>query len=326
MKKRLLLISTSLFSVITLAIGVVSFSYAWLAQEPKYHFTITTGDYPLLVKSNLYTPGFEYTDRQVSPDGTTSTNLDYQNLKLKLNKERYKSFNYDSNSIDIDSETGKTDASGTLTLSFKALTKNILDSTKILDTTFTNLSMIGNSSNGYALDNRYFYVAFIEFLFVKEFFDAYLKCEATSETKSNLFKYTFLDSDQTDKSQNKMVNFINGTVKIDEQNKTSLYDVSLSDQPIDALFNRTPESSLKNINDPENNGNIEFKKISPLATKVANEICYSYAVVYGIYVDPAILLSKNPTKLEVEGTLKLSFKFTLSDSSVAYEDNTSAGS
>ena len=124
MKKRLLLIFTSLFSVVTLAIGVVSFSYAWLAQEPEYHFTLTTGDYPLLVKSNLYTTSFECTDRQVSPDGS-NTNLDYQDPKLRLTKERYKSFDYNTNKIDISPETGKTDASGTLTLSFKALTKNI---------------------------------------------------------------------------------------------------------------------------------------------------------------------------------------------------------
>ena len=202
MKKRLLLIFTSLFSVITLAIGIVSFSYAWLAQEPKYHFTITTGDYPLLVKSNLYTTSFECTDRQVSLDETTSTNLDYQDPKLRLTKERYKSFNYSENKIDIDKDTGKTDQSGTLTLTFKALTKNILDET-------SKLSIIGNSSNGYALNNKYFYVAFIEFLFVKEFFDAYLICNASSNTTSSFFKYTFLESVQTADPENNKLSFIN---------------------------------------------------------------------------------------------------------------------
>ena len=304
MKKRLLLIFTSLFSIITLAIGIVSFSYAWLAQEPEYHFTLTTGDYPLLVKSNLYTTSFECTDRQVNPDGSANTNLDYLDPKLRLTKERYKSFDYSENKINISPETGKTDASGILTLSFKALTKNILDET-------SKLSIIGNSSNGYALNNKYFYVAFIEFLFVKEFFDAYFICNASSNTTSSFFKYTFLDSVQTVDPANNKLSFIN--ISKDTDNPPN--EVSLNDpiRNVDDLFNSTPKQTLTDIYDTDTN---KSKKITSLATKIGDEICYTYAVVYGIYVDPTILLSKNTTALE--GTLSLSFEFTLSDSSIAY--------
>ena len=79
------------------------------------------------------------------------------------------------------------------------------------------------------------------------------------------------------------------------------------------MLNSTPEETLKDIYDTSTN---KSKKITSLATKIGNEICYTYAVVYGIYVDPTILLSKNTATLE--GTLNLSFEFTLSDSSIAY--------
>ena len=200
MKKRLLLTSLSLFSLFSLIVSVISFSYAWLNKIPEYKFELSTGDYPLIVTTNLYTTYFTYTNRSTSIDTNTNVNLDYKNQQLHLTQERFKSYDFNSDtpspSYGPNGSYETSSDSGTLTIHFNAVTNNIISKS------LSELSIIGSSTNGYQLNNKYFYVAFIEFLFYKEFFDAYLTCtpqiikqEGDKETETDysvFFKFSFL--------------------------------------------------------------------------------------------------------------------------------------
>ena len=45
MKKRFLLPLITICTIISITIGIASFSYAWLSQVPSYEFILSTGDY-----------------------------------------------------------------------------------------------------------------------------------------------------------------------------------------------------------------------------------------------------------------------------------------
>ena len=192
MKKRLLITLLTICTVISITIGIASFSYAWLNKEPVYSFTLSTGDYPLLVNTNIYIPKFNYSEKAESVYDSSSSsfvdgNLGYEygdsdGNVLKLKKNTGTDFNYKANTLDIN--TGQMNPNvngdestninkpvkGHVEINFPSLTSNIIDYS------YQKLSMIGNSDNNYALNAKYFYCAFIEFLYLKQFFNAYLIC------------------------------------------------------------------------------------------------------------------------------------------------------
>src|SRR5574344_1326306 len=74
MKKRFLLPLITVCTIISITIGIASFSYAWLSQVPSYTFTLSTGDYPLLVNTNIYVAKFNSRAKSETYNYYDSTN------------------------------------------------------------------------------------------------------------------------------------------------------------------------------------------------------------------------------------------------------------
>ena len=321
MKKRFLLPLITICTIISITIGIASFSYAWLSQVPSYEFTLSTGDYPLIVKTNGYLTNFVSTPNVVDNGNGGTGNLDYNNENegtLRLTRANFKTYTYSEelakDVVNVGSST-VTATKGNLEISFSAITNNIIDST-------SGLGIIGNSNNGYALNNKYFYVAFLEFIFVKQYFDAYLICEPTlleNESNNNdMFKFSFIDSDQTidgygtDYKTKMISSSANGVITVNSIN---------GEQSDNVLFGKV-EDSPKAIYKDDGSGNRgEARKINSLSRVVENDPCYSYACVYGIYLDPLVYFSalKNNTFDALKNvTLDISFNFYLCDNVIPY--------
>ena len=322
MKKRFLLPLITICTVISITIGIASFSYAWLSQIPTYEFTLSTGDYPLIVKTNGYLTDFVSTPNVVDNGNGGTGNLDYNNENegtLRLTRANFKTYTYSKelakDVVNVDESSTVTATKGNLKISFSAITNNIIDST-------SGLGIIGNSNNGYALNNKYFYVAFLEFIFVKQYFDAYLICEPTlleNESNNNdMFKFSFIDSDQTidgygtDYKTKMISSSADGIITVNSIN---------GEQSDNVLFGKV-EDSPKAIYKDDGSGNRgEARKINSLSRVVEDDPCYSYACVYGIYLNPLVYFSalKNNTFDALKNvTLDISFNFYLCDNVITY--------
>ena len=325
MKKRFLLPLITICTIISITIGIASFSYAWLSQVPSYEFTLSTGDYPLIVKTNGYLTDFVNTPNVVDNGNGGTGNLDYNNGKegtLRLTRANFKTYTYSEelakDVVNVDGTSKVTATKGNLEISFSAITNNIIDST-------SGLGIIGNSNNGYALNNKYFYVAFLEFIFVKQYFDAYLICEPTIlENKSNnndMFKFSFIDSDQTidgygtDYKTKMISSSADGVITVNSIN---------GEQSDNVLFGKV-EDSPKAIYKDDGSGNRgEARKINSLSRSIKDTPCYSYACIYGIYLDPIAYfdaLKKGTINALKDVTLSLSFDFYLCDNLISYPYN-----
>lgn len=322
MKKRFLLPLITICTIISITIGIASFSYAWLSQVPSYEFTLSTGDYPLIVKTNGYLTDFVSTPNVVDNGNGGTGNLDYNNEgegTLRLTKANFKTYTYNEelakDVVNVDGTSQVTATKGNLEISFSAITNNIIDST-------SGLGIIGNSNNGYALNNKYFYVAFLEFIFVKQYFDAYLICEPSilknGSDNINMFKFSFIDSDQTidgygtDYKTKMISSSADGVITVNSINGEQ------SDKALFGEVNNSPKAIYKD----DGSGNRgEARKINSLSRVVENDPCYSYACVYGIYLDPLVYFSalKNNTFDALSNvTLDISFNFYLCDNVIPY--------
>ena len=326
MKKRFLLPLITICTIISITIGIASFSYAWLSQVPSYEFTLSTGDYPLIVKTNGYLTDFVNTPNEVDNGNGGTGNLDYNNENegtLRLTRANFKKYTYieelAKDVVNVDGTSKVTATKGNLEITFSAITNNIIDST-------SGLGIIGNSNNGYALNNKYFYVAFLEFIFVKQYFDAYLICEPKisepnkDETinTNNMFKFSFIDSDQTidgygtDYKTKMISSSADGVITVNSINGEQ------SDKALFGEVNNSPKAIYKD----DGSGNRgEARKINSLSRVVENDPCYSYACVYGIYLDPLVYFSalKNNTFDALSNvTLDISFNFYLCDNVIPY--------
>ena len=329
MKKRFLLPLITICTVISITIGIASFSYAWLSQVPSYEFTLSTGDYPLIVKTNGYLTDFVTTPNVVDNGNGGTGNLDYNNENegtLRLTTANFKTYTYSEelakDVVNVDGTSKVTATKGNLEITFSDITNNIIDST-------SGLGIIGNSNNGYALNNKYFYVAFLEFIFVKQYFDAYLICEPKisepnkNETinTNNMFKFSFIDSDQSladygsDYKTQMISSSADGVITVNSIN---------GEQSDNVLFGKV-EDSPKAIYQDDGSGNKgEARKINSLSRSINNTPCYSYACIYGIYLDPIAYfeaLKKGDINALDGVTLSLSFDFYLCDNLITYPYN-----
>ena len=318
MKKRFLLPLITICTIISITIGIASFSYAWLSQVPSYEFTLSTGDYPLIVKTNGYLTDFVNTPNEVDNGNGGTGNLDYNNENegtLRLTIANFKTYTYSEELVKMDlyGSSTVTATKGNLEISFSAITNNIIDST-------SGLGIIGNSNNGYALNNKYFYVAFLEFIFVKQYFDAYLICEPTipkNGNPSNMFKFCFLDSDQSaldygSDYKTQMISDNNGVISVNSTNGTT--DNVLFGEVFDAPQAIYTQDGTKKT----------ARKINSLSRSLNNTPCYSYACIYGIYLDPVAYfeaLKKGAIDALKDVTLSLSFDFYLCDNLITYPYN-----
>lgn len=318
MKKRLLITLLTICTVISITIGIASFSYAWLSQVPSYEFTLSTGDYPLIVKTNGYLTDFVNTPNVVDNGNGGTGNLDYNNENegtLRLTRANFKTYTYSEelakDVVNVDGTSKVTATKGNLEITFSAITNNIIDST-------SGLGIIGNSNNGYALNNKYFYVAFLEFIFVKQYFDAYLICEPTipkNGNPSNMFKFCFLDSDQSaldygSDYKTQMISDNNGVISVNSTNGTT-------DNVLFGEVSDTPKAIY-------DGGTNAARKINSLSRSINNTPCYSYACIYGIYLDPVAYfgaLKKGTINALKDVTLSLSFDFYLCDNVITYPYN-----
>lgn len=318
MKKRFLLPLITICTIISITIGIASFSYAWLSQVPSYEFTLSTGDYPLIVKTNGYLTDFVNTPNVVDNGNGGTGNLDYNNENegtLRLTRANFKTYTYSEelakDVVNVDKSSTVTATKGNLEISFSAITNNIIDST-------SGLGIIGNSNNGYALNNKYFYVAFLEFIFVKQYFDAYLICEPTipkNGNPSNMFKFCFLDSDQSaldygSDYKTQMISDNNGVISVNSTNGTT-------DNVLFGEVSDTPKAIY-------DGGTNAARKINSLSRSINNTPCYSYACIYGIYLDPVAYfgaLKKGTINALKDVTLSLSFDFYLCDNVITYPYN-----
>lgn len=318
MKKRFLLPLITICTIISITIGIASFSYAWLSQVPSYEFTLSTGDYPLIVKTNGYLTDFVSTPNVVDNGNGGTGNLDYNNENegtLRLTRANFKTYTYSEelakDVVNVDGTSKVTATKGNLEISFSAITNNIIDST-------SGLGIIGNSNNGYALNNKYFYVAFLEFIFVKQYFDAYLICEPKipkNGNPSNMFKFCFLDSDQSaldygSDYKTQMISDNNGVISVNSTNGTT-------DNVLFGEVSDTPKAIY-------DGGTNAARKINSLSRSINNTPCYSYACIYGIYLDPVAYfgaLKKGTINALKDVTLSLSFDFYLCDNVITYPYN-----
>ena len=318
MKKRFLLPLITICTVISITIGIASFSYAWLSQVPSYEFTLSTGDYPLIVKTNGYLTDFVSTPNVVDNGNGGTGNLDYNNENegtLRLTRANFKTYTYSEelakDVVNVDGSSTVTATKGNLEISFSKITNNIIDST-------SGLGIIGNSNNGYALNTKYFYVAFLEFIFVKQYFDAYLICEPTipkNGNPSNMFKFCFLDSDQSaldygSDYKTQMISDNNGVISVNSTNGTT-------DNVLFGEVSDTPKAIY-------DGGTNAARKINSLSRSINNTPCYSYACIYGIYLDPVAYFEafkKGDINASKGVTLSLSFDFYLCDNLITYPYN-----
>lgn len=321
MKKRFLLPLITICTVISITIGIASFSYAWLSQIPSYEFTLSTGDYPLIVKTNGYLTDFVTTPNVVDNGNGGTGNLDYTNPSngsLRLNRCNFKDYSYDKtlgkDIVNVDGKSTVEFTKGNLTINFAPISNNLINKTT------SGLGIIGNSQNGYALNNKYFYVAFLEFIFVKQYFDAYLICEPTipkNGNPSNMFKFSFIDSDQT---ETELTEYKTKMISIDKNNVVSVNSTLGTTE--DVLFGETSVSpKAVYVDDGSGKNKGTARKINSFSKVVGDVPCYSYACIYGIYIDPLIYFSKikngNLDSLS-ETTLSMSFNFYLCDNIIAY--------
>ena len=325
MKKRFLLPLITICTIISITIGIASFSYAWLSQVPSYEFTLSTGDYPLIVKTNGYLTDFVNTPNEVDNGNGGTGNLDYNNENegtLRLTRANFKKYTYieelAKDVVNVDGTSKVTATKGNLEISFSAITNNIIDST-------SGLGIIGNSNNGYALNNKYFYVAFLEFIFVKQYFDAYLICEPKisepnkDETinTNNMFKFSFLDSDQSAADygsdyKTQMISDESGVISVNSPSRTT--DNVLFGEVFDA------PQAIYTVDGTKKTA----RKINSLSRSINDTPCYSYACIYGIYLDPIAYfgaLKKGDINALKDVTLSLSFDFYLCDNLITYPYN-----
>ena len=356
MKKRLLITLLTICTVISITIGIASFSYAWLNKEPVYSFTLSTGDYPLLVNTNIYIPKFNYSEKAESVYDSSSSsfvdgNLGYEygdsdGNVLKLKKNTGEDFNYKANTLDI--STGQMNPNvngdestninkpvkGHVEINFPSLTSNIIDYS------YQKLSMIGNSDNNYALNAKYFYCAFIEFLYLKQFFNAYLICiphvvitGPVGVDLNNLIQFTFMDSDQNgpsfnydnSKSTYLSVDSETGVVTTNGLNNQTENDIFYDYTSVTDRTRRTPTSTIQPIYVTTDKGaTYSGREIAALSRVdgTTKENCYSYATVYGIYLNPVKLfdLIKQNKVTDLNFTLTLDFDFYLSDNNITNKD------
>ena len=356
MKKRLLITLLTICTVISITIGIASFSYAWLNKEPVYSFTLSTGDYPLLVNTNIYIPKFNYSEKAESVYDSSSSsfvdgNLGYEygdsdGNVLKLKKNTGEDFNYKANTLDI--STGQMNPNvngdestninkpvkGHVEINFPSLTSNIIDYS------YQKLSMIGNSDNNYALNAKYFYCAFIEFLYLKQFFNAYLICiphvvitEPVGVDLNDLIQFTFMDSDQNgpsfnydnSKSTYLSVDSRTGVVTTNGLNNQTENDIFYDYTSVTDRTRRTPTSTIQPIYVTTDKGaTYSGREIAALSRVdgTTKENCYSYATVYGIYLNPVKLfdLIKQNKVTDLNFTLTLDFDFYLSDNNITNKD------
>ena len=322
MKKRFLLPLITICTVISITIGIASFSYAWLSQVPSYEFTLSTGDYPLIVKTNGYLTNFVSTPNVVDNGNGGTGNLDYNNENegtLRLTRANFKTYTKSEelakDVVNVDKSSTVTATKGNLEISFSAITNNIIDST-------SGLGIIGNSNNGYALNNKYFYVAFLEFIFVKQYFDAYLICEPTlleNESNNNdMFKFSFIDSDQTIDGYG--TDYKTQMISSDESRPISVNSPSGTSDNV--LFGEVFDAPQAIYTD--DGSKKTARKINSLSRSINNTPCYSYACIYGIYLDPVAYfgaLKKGTINALKDVTLSLSFDFYLCDNLITYPYN-----
>ncbi|MDD7622511.1 MAG: hypothetical protein SOY33_05210 [Candidatus Onthovivens sp.] len=320
MKKRFLLPLITVCTIISITIGIASFSYAWLSQVPSYEFTLSTGDYPLIVKTNGYLTDFVTTPNVVDNGNGGTGNLDYNNGNegtLRLTRANFKTYTYSEelakDVVNVGSST-VTATKGNLEISFSKITNNIIDST-------SGLGIIGNSNNGYALNNKYFYVAFLEFIFVKQYFDAYLICEPNINeiiNPDNMFKFSFLDSDQSAADYGS--DYKTQMISSDESGVISVNSPSgTTDNVLFGKVEKVPQAIYTDDGSKQT-----ARKINSLSRSLNNTPCYSYACIYGIYLDPVAYfeaLKKGTIDALKDVTLSLSFDFYLCDNLITYPYN-----
>ena len=321
MKKRFLLPLITICTIISITIGIASFSYAWLNQIPSYEFTLSTGDYPLIVKTNGYLTDFVNTPNKVDNGNGGTGNLDYNNENegtLRLTRANFKTYTYNEelakDVVNVDGSSKVTATKGNLEITFSAITNNIIDST-------SGLGIIGNSNNGYALNNKYFYVAFLEFIFVKQYFDAYLICEPNINeiiNPNNMFKFSFLDSDQSVADYGS--DYKTQMISSDESGVISVNSPSgTNDNVLFGEVNDAPKAIYTDDGTKQT-----ARKINSLSRSLNNTPCYSYACIYGIYLDPIAYfdaLKKGTINALENVTLSLSFDFYLCDNLITYPYN-----
>ena len=322
MKKRFLLPLITICTIISITIGIASFSYAWLSQVPSYEFTLSTGDYPLIVKTNGYLTDFVSTPNVVDNGNGGTGNLDYNNENegtLRLTRANFKTYTKSEelakDVVNVDESSTVTATKGNLEITFSDITNNIIDST-------SGLGIIGNSNNGYALNNKYFYVAFLEFIFVKQYFDAYLICEPTlleNESNNNdMFKFSFIDSDQTIDGYG--TDYKTQMISSDESRPISVNSPSGTSDNV--LFGEVFDAPQAIYTD--DGSKKTARKINSLSRSINNTPCYSYACIYGIYLDPVAYFEafkKGDINASKGVTLSLSFDFYLCDNLITYPYN-----
>jgi len=192
----------------------------------------------------------------------------------------YKSYDNLGNIIKNEATT-VSENSGRITISFPDLKKNVLDNLAFLD------------ENTMTIKDEAFFLGFIEFTYYKQYFEAYLDMTPTVINNSSIFKFS-INSDEVNK---------NNVQYIDNSNiKTFMNHDTLQD-------NVPTKTNLKIVSNSQT-----------INVNGQSKLCYAYASVYGVYIDPTIIIpyiKDNPNALNyLDYSLSLSFLFDFSNGSL----------
>jgi hypothetical protein len=294
----------SLFTIALTGIVAASVTFAWVKDYPTYSdLVVTTGDYPLIIESDVYVRDFSDSENPGQLGSTLGTNWNYKSVENKK---------------PVMNGGEVTSSSGTVTISFPSLSTHL----------FNYLDELLDSGNYYTLKDKYFYFGFIEFRYIKQYFTGYLQGTmtfTTSITNMSGLSSSFLKYNEADDSTYKnRTDFINNDA--DDTVATSAMNTLITPTTLTTIASGTSVEMFPDYTPISSSSSTNQIKIESNAHLENSEVCYAYANAYALYIDPSILMDfyKNVSNISYASgadipsfSLTCEFDFTLSDTEIA---------
>ncbi|MGM9873299.1 MAG: hypothetical protein ACI31G_00025 [Bacilli bacterium] len=298
MKKRKLVVST-LLSLCVLSTLTITFSLSWLSNPIYNDIIITTGDYPLTIKTNIYL-------LKENPTDNTNSRLN-QNLLGDELKANHVSKTVENGKIYVDGSEISDSSTGTLTINFSNLSYEFFNNT-VMSYIYEYDDFSSLSDTTYTLKNEFFHFAFIEFIFIKPYFSAYLNASLSIEINGSnipdeLIKINSIE-DTINKNKIELLKDYNGETYADDNLK--------------ALTNSDPSSyeSLPNtIKVTEDNTQI-IGNPNTITVDDKQKECYALAKAYSLYLNPFVYFPYIKENGSINFSLNIVGSFLLSDQEI----------
>lgn len=297
-KKNKIIIS-SLISLASLSSLAITFSLSWLSNPIYNDIIITTGDYPLTIKTNVYL-------LKENSDGNTVSHINQKLLGDEL-KVNHVSKTVENGKIYVDGSEINSSATGSVTINFTKINYEFFNKTVmsyLYD--YDDLSNLDEST--YTLKNEFFHFAFFEFIFIKPYFSAYLNSSLSIEINGTNVPSDIIRLNSIEDSVNK-----NRIEMLKEYNNEGYADNNLTN-----LVNKDPTTytSLPSTVDITPDNTQIFGNPNIITINEAQKECYAFAKAYSLYLNPFVFIPY----IKENGSLNLSLKivgsFLLSDQEI----------